>query len=54
LHRRISCDKDIGPGAGGITGSRKEGHVLYQLSDSGVSATLTLNVIKYSVLDLDE
>ena len=47
-------DKDIGTGADGITGSRKKGHVLYQLSDSGVSATLTVNLIKYSVLDLDE
>ena len=47
-------DKDIGTGAGGITGSRKKGFVLYQLSDSGVSATLTVNMIKYSVLDLEE
>mgnify|MGYP001822019708 FL=1 len=47
-------DKDIGTGAGGIAGSRKKGYVLYQLSDSGVSATFTVNMISYSVLDLEE
>jgi len=47
-------EKDIGTGAGGIAGSRKEGYVLYQLSDAGVSASLTVRVIRYSVLELDE
>jgi hypothetical protein len=47
-------DKDVGTGAGGIAGSRKETHVLYQLSDSGVSATVTVRAIRYSVLDLEE
>ncbi len=47
-------DKDIGTGAGGITGSRNEKRVIYQLSDEGVSATLTVRAIRYSVLDLDE
>jgi lipid-binding SYLF domain-containing protein len=43
---------DVGTGAGGITGSRKEDYVLYQLSEAGVSATLTVRLIRYSVLDL--
>jgi lipid-binding SYLF domain-containing protein len=47
-------DKDIGTGAGGITGSRNEKRVIYQLSDEGVSATLTVRAIRYSVLDLDQ
>ena len=47
-------DKDIGTGAGGIAGSRKEGYVLYQLSDTGVSVSLTVRMIKYSVLDLSD
>ena len=46
--------EDVGTGAGGIAGSRKESHVLYQLSDAGVSATFTVRAIKYSVLDLDQ
>jgi lipid-binding SYLF domain-containing protein len=44
---------DVGTGAGGIGGSRKEGYALYQLSEAGVSATFTVRVIRYSVLDLD-
>jgi lipid-binding SYLF domain-containing protein len=47
-------DKEIGTGAGGVAGSRTEKRVLYQLSDEGVSATLTVRAIRYSVLDLDE
>ena len=47
-------DKDIGTGAGGIAGSRKKGYVLYQLSDTGVSVSLTVRMIKYSLLDLDD
>jgi lipid-binding SYLF domain-containing protein len=47
-------DKDIGTGPGGIAGSRKEGYVLYQLSDSGASVSLTVRMIKYSVLDLGD
>ena len=46
--------KDIVAGAGGIAGSRKEGYVLYQLSDSGVSVSLTVRMIKYSVLALGD
>ncbi len=46
--------EDVGTGAGGIAGSRKEDYVLYQLSESGVSATFTVRAIKYSVLDLEE
>ena len=45
-------DKDVGTGAGGIAGSRNEERVIYQLSDEGVSATLTVRAIRYSVLDL--
>lgn len=47
-------DKDIGTGPGGIAGSRKEGYVLYQLSDSGASVSLTVRMIRYSVLDLSD
>ena len=46
-------EKDVGTGAGGIAGSRKEDFVLYQLADTGVSATITVRVIRYSVLDLE-
>ena len=45
---------DIGTGAGGIAGARNEKRAMYQLSEKGVSATLTVRLIKYSVLDLDE
>jgi hypothetical protein len=47
-------EQDIGTGAGGIAGSRNEKRVIYQLSDTGVSATFTVRAIRYSVLDLDE
>jgi lipid-binding SYLF domain-containing protein len=47
-------DSDVGTGAGGIGGSKKEKYALYQLSEKGVSATFTVRVIKYSVLDLDD
>lgn len=47
-------DKDIGTGAGGVAGSRDEKRIIYQLSDEGVSATLTVRAIRYSVIDLDE
>jgi lipid-binding SYLF domain-containing protein len=47
-------DQDIGTGAGGIAGSRKDGYVLYQLSDSGASVSLTVRMIRYSVLDLSD
>ena len=47
-------DTDVGTGAGGVAGSRNEKFVLYQLSEKGVSATFTVRVIRYSVLDLDE
>lgn len=46
--------KDVGTGAGGIAGSRNGKRALYQLSDTGASVTFTVNLIKYSVLDLDE
>lgn len=45
---------DVGTGAGGIAGSRNEKYVLYQLSEAGVSATFTVRMIRYSVLDLEE
>jgi lipid-binding SYLF domain-containing protein len=45
---------DVGTGAGVTAGSRKEKYVLYQLSDTGVSATFTVRVTQYSVLELDE
>ena len=45
---------DIGTGAGGVAGARNEKRAMYQLSEKGVSATLTVRLIKYSVLDLDE
>jgi hypothetical protein len=45
---------EVGTGAGGIAGSRKKGYALYQLADTGVSATATVRMISYSVLDLDE
>jgi lipid-binding SYLF domain-containing protein len=45
---------EVGTGAGGIAGSRKKGYALYQLADTGVSATATVRMISYSVLDLEE
>ena len=46
-------DKDVGTGAGGIAGSRNELKALYQLTEEGLSATYTVRLIKYSVLELD-
>ena len=45
---------DVGTGAGGVAGARNEKRVLYQMSDEGVSATFTVRLIKYTVLELDE
>jgi lipid-binding SYLF domain-containing protein len=45
---------DVGIGSEGVSGKRKEKLVLYQLADTGVSATITVRLIKYSVLDLEE
>lgn len=47
-------ETEIGTGAGGITGSRNKGYVMYQLADTGISATLTVRAIRYSVLELDD
>jgi lipid-binding SYLF domain-containing protein len=44
---------DMGTGAGGVAGSRNEKRAIYQLSESGVSVTYTVRMIKYSVLELD-
>jgi hypothetical protein len=44
---------DVGTGPGGVAGARNEKRVLYQLSEAGVSATFTVWMIKYSVLELD-
>lgn len=41
-------------GTGGSSGKHKDGYVLYQLSEGGVSATWTVRVIRYSVLDLGD
>ena len=46
--------EDIGTGAGGVAGVRNDKRVLYQLSEAGVSATFTVRLIRYKVLDLDE
>ena len=45
---------DVGLATEGISGKQKEKLVLYQLSDTGVSATITVRLIRYSVLDLKE
>ena len=45
---------DVGLGTEGISGKQKEKLALYQLSDTGVSATITVRLIRYSVLDLSE
>ena len=45
---------DAGLGTEGVSGKQKENLVLYQLADSGVSATITVRLIRYSVLDLTE
>lgn len=44
---------EAGAGASGGAGPRNEKRALYQLSGEGVSATWTVRVIKYSVLDLE-
>lgn len=41
-------------GKGGVGGSRKEDYALYLLTEAGVSATWTVRLIRYSVLDLGE
>jgi lipid-binding SYLF domain-containing protein len=46
--------KDVGADSGSVAGERKEKYVLYQLSEAGVSATFTVRMIRYSVLDLQE
>ena len=45
---------DVGLGTEGISGKQKEKLVLYQLSDTGVSATITVTLIRYSVVDWSE
>lgn len=45
---------DVGLGTEGISGKQKEKLALYQLSDTGVSATITVRLIRYSVLDLSD
>jgi hypothetical protein len=44
---------DLGTGPGGHASGRNEKRALYQLSEAGVSATFTVRMIKYSVLELD-
>ena len=41
-------------GAAGIAPARNDKRVAYQLAEAGVSATYTVRLIKYSVLDLGE
>ena len=45
---------DVGLGTEGISGKQKEKLALYQLSDTGVSATITVRLIRYSVVDWSE
>jgi len=45
---------EVGLGTEGVSGKQKEKFVLYQLSDTGVTATITVRLIRYSVLDLSE
>jgi len=45
---------DVGVGSEAVSGKRKEKLVIYQLADTGVSATITVRLIRYSVLDLEE
>lgn len=47
-------ESDLGAGSGGAAGSRNDKRALYQLSDAGVSATVTVRAIRYSVLNLDK
>ena len=46
--------KDAGVPPGGIARPRKGRFIVYQLSETGVSASLTVNLTRYSVLDLSE
>ena len=45
---------DVGLGTEGVSGKQKEKLALYQLSDKGVSATITVTLIRYSVVDWSE
>jgi len=45
---------DVGVGSEAVSGKRKEKFIIYQLADTGVSATITVNLIRYSVLNLEE
>ena len=45
---------DVGVGSEAVSGNRKEKLVIYQLADTGVSATITVRLIRYSVLNLEE
>jgi hypothetical protein len=47
-------ESELGAGPGGVAGARNEKRVLYRLSDTGVSATVTVRAIRYSVLDLEK
>ena len=47
-------ETEVGTGAGGVGGSHKETHAIYQLSNEGVSATFTVRLIRYSVIDLEQ
>jgi hypothetical protein len=46
--------KDVGLDASQIARSREKGQVAYQLAAKGVSATFTVRVFRYTVLDLSE
>lgn len=46
-------EQAIETGAGGVAGSPKQGYTVYQLFEAGVSATWTVQMIRYSVLDLE-
>ena len=45
---------DVGLGTEAVSGKRNEKFIIYQLADTGVSATITVRLIRYSVLDLEE
>jgi hypothetical protein len=49
-----SGTKEVGTGPSGVGESRKDEYVVYQLAETGVSATITVRIIKYSVLDLED
>lgn len=46
--------KDVGSGSGAIAPARNEKRAMYQMAEAGVSATYTVRLIKYSVLDLGD